>query len=212
VQLVATDLGSHLTMTRNGSAWVLASTPEPTGAFTLVATADFPKLVLPAPPKLPGVKLTLSGSLTLDVNQLTIGFTGLHSLSLDLGYTTAVRGVYGTFTFGEQSATTITMQAHASALGRTLADVDLKGVPLGNVIGNFRVASDSLGPWLQAGPRACIRLDPQPLFTTAGPTFTLPGPGTTFVTIDPEALIPDEVSDLLAVIILHRTNEISLHC
>jgi hypothetical protein len=216
VQLSASNLGADVTAGLSGTTLSLASSPA-TGSLTLIASAimnfNF-NLGFSAGP------FTNTGNLgvNLNVTQLTIGFTNMNSLTLKLGYSTAIEGNYGTFTFGEQSDTHIDVHDHLDVdLGvvtiHGIVGVDINNLDLGNVIGDFRMADNVLGSWmsfpLPLPPCVIvpffghINLRPHPRFTSSGSTFTVSssdteGSGVWIATVNPLGIVPDFVSDIIA--------------
>ena len=216
-ELDVVNLGNTVAGNLTGTKLTLGSTPA-TDSFTLVAHASLNfgfSLDFDAGPFVNDGDLAVN----LDVDNLTVGFTDMSSLVLDLGFSTGISGDYGTFTFGEESNTslhiTIDLDLDLGTFGTYNLVPDGDGhrnidLDLGNVIGNFRLADDHKGPWLDIfTPITCpvppffvhaiVELRPHPHSTTNGPTFTVNGGGPGWVaTVNPLGVVPDLVLDFIA--------------
>jgi hypothetical protein len=228
VQLNVTNFGKVVTAGLNGKTLNLASTPA-TQSFTLVAAAIFDfgfNLDFDAGP----IHNEGNVGINFNLSELTVGFTNMSSLNVHLGVSSGVDGNYGSFTFNEDSDTHLTFDDELSLrfsvfgfdIDIGLASIHVHNIDLGNVIGNFRIAEDSLGFWHGAnthlGPCELgfgtvhfnVNLRPHPLYTTGGSGFTLTGPTTYIFTPNPWGVMPDFIMDVVAYFATPYTNDVSL--
>lgn len=215
------NLGSTVSAGLAGTVLTLGSSPA-TQSFTLVAHAHL-NFNIPLNFNIGPLVHTGNVLINLNVQELTLGFTNMSSLTVRLGYSTSVQGTYGTFTFGEKSQTVITVNSDVDfeALGEdvNVASATIGPVNLGNVIGNFRIADNHEAEWFSVDlPIPCldgdlnphlldavVELKPHPHYTTNTASFTVAsagaGGGAWIATVNPLGVVPDLVTDVIAAIV-----------
>lgn len=218
VELDVDNFGQTVSAGLAGKTLSIASNP-PTGSFNLLASGvikasfslDFDFAFLEN-------RGTLD--LQLDIFRLNIAFKNMTNLKLTGGITSAIEGNYGEFTFAERSNLKITVEDRL-VIDTGVGDVEIFDFgpvtfDVGNVIGNFRMATNHLGTWFSLPtPIPCldpfpnfididVELKPHPHGTTSGPSFTVTGasaegsPPAHIVTINPFGILPDFVLDIIA--------------
>lgn len=219
--LEVTDFGKVVTADLVDTTLTLKSSP-PTGSFNLLASGRIVHdvdLGFNAGP----LENTGNLTLTLDIFRLNIAFTDLTELTLMGGITSAILGDYGTFTFGERSNLNVTISDRL-VVDTGVGDVEIFDFgpvshDLGDVVGNFRLATNHLDSWFTLPtPIPCggsfippdvdffhisVDLKPHPHSTTAGPSFTVSPPGggegnAHLITVNPFGILPDFVMDIIA--------------
>jgi hypothetical protein len=193
VTLNVTDLGKDVTGDLTGNTLHITSAPA-TGAFTLQAAGN---VHVDVDLGFSGGGFTNTGSLGVDlaVHQVTLGFTGFSDVKAVLGFTTGLSGDFSSFTLGQQSNLTVSVQDHLDLgfdlpdpighVGVTLVDIPYVSIPLGNVVPQWHVNTNTEGAIfsipvfsvpLVVDCTISVTARPAPGFTTPTSTFTLGAP------------------------------------
>ncbi|HEX7716788.1 MAG TPA: hypothetical protein VF416_05830, partial [Marmoricola sp.] len=193
VSLMVTNLGKTVTGDLSGKTLHITSSPA-TGAFTLQAAGN---VHVDVDLGFSGGGFTNTGSLGVDlaVHQITLGFTSFSDVKADLGFTTGLSGNFSSFTLGQQSNLTVSVQDHLDLgfdlpdpighVGVTLVDIPYVSIPLGNVVPRWHVNTNTEGAIfsipvfsvpLVVDCTISVLARPAPGYTTATSTFTLPAP------------------------------------
>jgi hypothetical protein len=150
--LVVTNLGKDVTASLSGTHLNVTSAPK-TDAFLLKAAGS---VRIGTDLDFEGGGFKNDGRLDVDIEvaQLTLGFTAMGTLTLDLGITTGLQGDFSQFTFGLDTDTTIHIQddldVHIDfgdpfgSANIDIFDID-RNIHFGDVLDGFRVASNTLG-------------------------------------------------------------------